>query len=115
MPCLRCGRETEGDQVFCFLCESVMVKHPVKPNTVVTIPDRNALTRPAPVRKAARPEEDTARLHRIIWQLRLWVCMLLTLLVLCAAALTWQELNQKNAPVIGQNYTTVTDAAADQN
>lgn len=110
MHCLRCGRETEGDQRFCFICESVMVKHPVKPNTVVTIPDRNARPRPAPVRKAARSEEDTARLRRTIWQLRLWVCMLLTLLVLCAAALTWQELSQKNSPVIGQNYTAVTDS-----
>ena len=24
MQCLRCGRETENEQVFCFLCESVM-------------------------------------------------------------------------------------------
>ena len=51
MQCLRCGRETDGDQVFCFLCESVMVKHPVKPNTVVTIPERSARLRSTPVRK----------------------------------------------------------------
>ena len=65
MNCLRCGRETENEQVFCFLCESVMVKYPVKPNTVVTIPDRPAPTQPA-ARKSARQEEDTAPLRRTI-------------------------------------------------
>ena len=108
MKCLRCGREMENEQVFCFLCESVMVKHPVKPNTVVTIPDRTARVRPAPVRKSARPEEDTAHLHRTILQLRLWVCMLLAALMLCMAVLTWQELNQRDKPAIGQNYSSIT-------
>ena len=109
MNCLRCGRETENEQVFCFLCESVMVKHPVKPNTVVTIPDRAALTRPM-TRKPVRQEEDTAPLHRTIAQLRLWVCMLLAALMLCVAALTWQELARVDGPAIGQNYSSVTDS-----
>ena len=109
MKCLRCGRETENNQVFCFLCESVMVKHPVKPSTVVVIPDRTTLVRPAPVRKPVRQEEDTDRLRRTILQLRLWVCMLLAALMLCAAVLTWQELNRKDKPAIGQNYSSITD------
>ena len=110
MQCLRCGRKIEDEEVFCFLCEAVMVKQPVKPNTVVSIPDRNARPRPAPSRKPARPEEDTSGLRRTILQLRLWVCMLLTLLVLCAAALTWQELHRESKPAIGQNYTSITDS-----
>ena len=114
MQCLRCGRETEGEQVFCFLCESVMVKHPVKPNTVVTIPERAAVVRPAPVRKPARQEEDTAGLRRTIAQLRLWVCMLLAALMLCVAALTWQELTQQDKPVIGQNYSSITDPSGEE-
>ena len=109
MQCLRCGRETENEQVFCFLCESVMVKHPVKPNIVVTIPERTALVRPTPVRKPVRQEEDTDRLRRTILQLRLWVCMLLAALMLCVAVLTWQELSQNNEPAIGQNYSSITD------
>ena len=109
MHCLRCGRETENEQVFCFLCESVMVKHPVKPNTVVTIPDRAALTRPVPTRKPVRQEEDTAPLHRTIAQLRLWVCMLLAALMLCVAVLTWQELSRDDEPAIGQNYHSIVD------
>ena len=90
MLCLRCGREIEEDQVFCPQCESDMEKHPVKPNTVVTIPERTARRRSAPVRTPAQPEEDTTHLHRTILQLRLWVCMLMAVLLLCVGVLTWQ-------------------------
>ena len=113
MQCLRCGRETEGDQAFCFLCESLMVKQPVKPNTVVTIPDRTARIRPAPIRKPVRQQEDTERLHRTILQLRLWVCMLMAALILCVGVLTWQELNRDEAPAIGQNYNSVTESTGE--
>ena len=109
MPCLRCGRETEDERVFCFLCESVMVKHPVKPNTVVTIPERTARVRNIPQRKPQKTEEDTSQLHRTILQLRLWVCMLMAALMLCVGALTWQELTREEKPAIGQNYTSIID------
>ena len=109
MQCLRCGRETEGDHVFCFLCETVMVKHPVKPNTVVTIPERSVRLRNNLPRKQQRVEEDTELLHRTILQLRLWVCMLMAALMLCVGALTWQELNREETPAIGQNYTSIID------
>ena len=109
MQCLRCGRETDGDHVFCFLCESVMVKQPVKPNTVVTIPERSVRLRSTPVRKPQKQEEDTEHLHRTILQLRLWVCMLMAALMLCVGVLTWQELTREDKPVIGQNYTSIID------
>ena len=112
MPCLRCGRETNGDQAFCFLCESVMVKEPVKPNTVVTIPERTVRPRPVPVRKPVRIEEDTDQLRRTILQLRLWVCMLMAALMLCVGVLTWQELNREKKPAIGQNYSSIIDLPA---
>ena len=109
MQCLRCGRDTENEQVFCFTCEALMAKHPVKPNTVVTIPERSIRLRTAAPRKPVRVEEDTDRLHRTILQLRLWVCMLMAALMLCVAALTWQELTRTTKPAIGQNYTTIID------
>ena len=113
MQCLRCGRETNGDHSFCFLCESVMVKQPVKPNTVVAIPVRPARIRPASVCKPAKQEEDTEFLHRTILQLRLWVCMLMALLMLCVGVLAWQELSRSNEPAIGQNYTSIVDHSGD--
>ena len=109
MQCLRCGRETEDAQVFCFSCEALMAKHPVKPNTVVTIPERSVRLRTSVPRKPPREEEDTDQLHRTILQLRLWVCMLMAALMLCVAALTWQELSRAREPAIGQNYSSVID------
>ena len=109
MQCLRCGRETDGDHVFCFLCESIMVKQPVKPNTVVTIPERSVRYRTNPNRKPQKPEDDTEQLHRTILQLRLWVCMLMAALMLCVGVLTWQELAREDEPAIGQNYTSIID------
>ena len=109
MQCLRCGRETENDQVFCFACEALMAKHPVEPNTVVTIPERSVRLRNTAPRRPQRPEEDTDQLRRTILQLRLWVCMLMAALMLCVAAITWQELNREEKPAIGQNYTSIID------
>ena len=109
MQCLRCGREIDEGQVFCFLCESVMVRHPVKPNTVVTIPERPAAAPSSPVSRKPQPQpaEDTSHLHRTILQLRLWVCMLMAALMLCVGVLTWQELTREQKPAIGQNYTSI--------
>ena len=109
MQCLRCGREVEEGHVFCFLCESIMVKHPVKPNTVVTIPERSVRLRTTPSRKPHAPEEDTDQLRRTILQLRLWICMLMAALMLCVGVLTWQELNRDTEPAIGQNYHSIID------
>ena len=109
MQCLRCGRETEEDHVFCFLCEAVMMKHPVKANAVVNIPERSVRSRNVQSRRQQRPEEDTEQLHRTIMQLRLWVCMLMAALMLCVGVLTWQELNREEKHSIGQNYHSVID------
>ena len=62
MQCLRCGRETEDEHVFCFLCEAVMMKHPVKPNTVVNIPERSVRSRNSQPRRQQRQEEETEHL-----------------------------------------------------
>ena len=107
MQCLRCGRETEDEHVFCFLCEAVMMKHPVKPNTVVNIPDPNARARSTQPRRQQRQEDESEKLRRTIMQLRLWVCMLMAALMLCVGVLTWQELNRDDGPAIGQNYHSI--------
>ena len=90
-----------------------MVKHPVKPNTVVTIPERSARLRSTPVRKSQKQEDDTEHLHRTILQLRLWVCMLMAALMLCVGVLTWQELTRDEKPAIGQNYHSILESTGE--
>ena len=116
MQCLRCGREIEEGQVFCFLCESIMVKHPVKPNTVVTIPERAVRARTAPARKPARTEEDTDHLRRTILQLRLWSCMLMAALMLWVAFSPGRSCTgRKNRPSARITTPSSTSAAAEDN
>ena len=113
MQCLRCGRETEDEHVFCFLCEAVMMKHPVKPNTVVTIPERSVRSRSTQPRRQQRQEEENERLQRTVMQLRLWVCMLMAALMLCVGVLTWQELTRDEKPAIGQNYHSILESTGE--
>ena len=60
-------------------------------------------------RKIVRTEDDSDQLRRTILQLRLWVCMLMAALMLCVAALTWQELQRSKGPAIGQNYNSIVE------
>ena len=41
MGCLRCGKETENNAVFCEECTRGMADYPVKPGTVIVIPQRD--------------------------------------------------------------------------
>lgn len=40
MNCMKCGKTTTNEQVFCDDCLQVMAKHPVKPGTPVYLPQR---------------------------------------------------------------------------
>ena len=51
MGCLRCGKETENNAVFCKECTVEMADCPIKPGTVVVIPQR----------EPAHPEKKSRR------------------------------------------------------
>lgn len=108
MSCLKCGRETQPEQVFCAGCLADMAKHPVRPDTPVLIPRRNGdAVRHAPKRKAPpKPEEQMAKMRKTIRNL--WLT--LTVFVLAAALgiagmILWFHRSEK--PPVGQNYSTV--------
>lgn len=109
MQCLKCGREIVEGQVFCDRCLEIMAANPVKPNTVVTIPERSVRLRTAAPRMQPKHDETVERLQRKVMQLRLWICVLMAALMLCMGVLTWQALKGDGGPAIGQNYTSVTD------
>ncbi len=109
MQCLRCGKEIDDREVFCPDCLKNMERHPVKPNTVVTIPERSVRNRNTPPRRPQKPEDNTEALRRTIMQLRLWVCMLMAALMLCVAYISWQELSRDEGLPIGENYTSYID------
>lgn len=110
MLCLKCGKETRGEQVFCEDCLQAMQTNPVKPGTVVQLPVRK--DKP-PVRKAARkprvlpPEEQIPQLRKLIRRLAIAVGVLSLLLCIAAAAAVHSYFREDANKNIGKNYTTV--------
>lgn len=107
MTCLKCGRNTQDDHVFCPECLAVMDRYPVKPGTPVHLP-RHAFvptSRKTPPRKRTVPlEEQIAGLKRSLRRSRLVGLVLLVALSL-AAVLLVREFAGNDIPAIGQNYT----------
>lgn len=86
MNCLRCGKETEENQVFCKECLEDMERHPVKPGTPIQLPNRKVrgITKRSSFRVAASKWEDQIfRLKYTIFWLILVVILLIAALALC--------------------------------
>lgn len=80
MNCLRCGKETVGNQVFCNECLEVMKKNPVKPGTPVQIPIRKA---PAPDKKQSSRQRKLSESEQILQYRNLIRWLTVTIAVLC--------------------------------
>ena len=114
MNCMKCGRETAGDAVFCSDCLEHMEHHPVPANTLVYVPtekDRAAVKKHSTIRPVITAEDQIKRLNK-----RLHVMGLLFALAFGAAVFlgllsldTLHELNVSN--LIGKNYTAITSSA----
>ena len=109
MNCLKCGRETASEQIFCLDCLAEMEKYPVKPGTVVQLPQRKespALRRPK--RRSLTSEEQIRQLQRRIRTLAL--LLFLSILVIVALLIpTIEHLTEKHY-LPGQNYSSMTPA-----
>ncbi len=113
MNCMRCGRETTGQQVFCDRCLTDMSRHPVKPDVAVYLPVRKPSE---PQRKQNRHRKKELSAEDMIPILRrrirfLAVTVVILVMMLCAAAAGVWLANNPNTeakiPNIGQNYQTV--------
>ena len=82
MYCMKCGREIEGQQVFCNDCLATMEQYPVNPNTPVQLPKYKSASgsKKFTRRNAPAPEEIILRQRRIIRNL------LVLLLAVCLGA-----------------------------
>ena len=105
MYCMKCGREVEGEQVFCPDCLAQMEQEPVPMNASVKIPHqppRNSRMR----RPTVHLEEEVRRLDRANQRLRAWIILLATATVLLAMALYHREM-VKVVEDLGKNYSIV--------
>lgn len=107
MYCMKCGRETKDNQVFCTDCLADMSAYPVKPGTPVQLPNRPASISPrkAPSRrKGPTPEEQVVTLRKTVRGLAFSMIVLIIVLFLSVAALLRTIDLQKAQAAIGQNY-----------
>ena len=113
MFCLKCGKETKGDQVFCDSCLQVMDTYPVRSDTPIHLPNRieaQPSKKAAPRKKAIPPEEQIQQLRAANRRLVLIVLGLILALGLCASAFAYHLMNYPaqqapNAGNTGKNYT----------
>ena len=109
MNCLKCGRETRQSQVFCDACLEVMQNYPVKPGTVIHLPNREAYStekKPPVEQWEERTDDQLPKLRRLTRWLTATIA-LLSLLLCIATGMLIHTLNMNtNNSTIGRNYTT---------
>ena len=105
MYCMKCGREVEGEEVFCPECLAQMEQEPIAMNASVKIPCQPPYNN-RPRRPSVHLEEEVKRLERSNERLRVWVILLATASVLLSMALYHKEV-VKVVEDLGKNYSIV--------
>ena len=108
MKCTKCGRETAEEGVFCSKCLEVMHQYPVKPGTVIQLPQRKSVpVKKAHLRKRLLPPEELVIQQKktIRW---LWTALICTLLLLGLSVTLLLHTGEdvEAGATIGQNYIT---------
>ena len=113
MNCLRCGRETQEDHVFCDSCLEEMKKYPVRPGTAVMLPRRGEEASPKKIKRHVKPVLPLEDQVRKLKKQRFWILFasILTAVVLISSlVLTYADL-KKNELRPGQNYSSMDSTA----
>ena len=106
MECMKCGRETSGNDVFCAECLKVMDEHPVNSGIPVQIHPRPEAKRKSPMAKQPKAEETIQKLKKTVSRLKV-LCLILTLLLFfTAAALGFSIWHSDDDFNLGFNYST---------
>lgn len=115
MNCVRCGRETVEDQVFCDLCLGEMEAYPVKPGTAVHIPARTPQDdmKKAQTKKKTplTPSEQVLRLKRKVLRLRILLALMLLICGGLCFVISRAVVELDFQRLLGQNYSIVSAIA----
>ena len=107
MNCMKCGRETQNESVFCPDCLMDMEKYPVRPGTVVQLPRRREVSAVKKPQKRHIPSAEEQ-----VRSLRRYVMILTVLLIACITAIalmfrpTMHYVRDEHFE-IGQNYSSI--------
>jgi len=108
MNCMKCGRETTGEQVFCDTCLQTMAKYPVKPGIAVKLPQRRdpSAYRRSIKRRTVNPEEQLRILKKRARRLTLALLLCIALIALLLKPALSHLLGDHYKK--GQNYSVIT-------
>ncbi len=106
--CIKCGRETRGEQSFCEDCVLEMEKYPVKPNTYVKLPERRVPPsyRRSIKRRTVNSEEQIRVLKHKVRRLTMGLLLCLVLMAGMMYYIVTHVMQNHYKP--GQNYTVIT-------
>lgn len=113
MWCLKCGKDTKNEQVFCPQCLAGMDAYPVKPDVHIQLPNHSARNNPKKNVKKKRtptPEDMVAILRTRNRRLLVVILVLVLLLGVAAYALTHGTEAPEIIDNLGKNYTVETSA-----
>lgn len=94
MYCLRCGKETADNKVFCKSCLESMEDYPVKPGQPIMLPNRPT-TQPVKKNKRIKPINNEELLDSLRRQLKITGRLLLITIGLLALAVLFLILQWK--------------------
>ena len=107
MQCLKCGKDTKSEQVFCTRCLAGMEDYPVKPDVHIQLPkqtDRDLSKKSAKKRRPLSPDEQITLLRKR--NRRLIATVLALAILLCAAGyLLVRATVTAEETDLGKNYT----------
>ncbi len=110
MYCLKCGRDIEGQQVYCNGCLEMMDRYPIKPGTPVHLPKRNPIVASKKQGRRNTPslEDQLRRLRRMVTTL----IFLLLAVSLGASFFVYQYFQPDSTdeePSPGQSWSVASD------
>lgn len=109
MHCVKCGKKTENEQIFCPHCLEVMEAYPVKPDAHIQLPTRSAAPaqkKSGRKRRTLNADEKIAYLRGKVRQQRALMIVLALALLATVGTLLWTVSKQEESN-IGKNYTYV--------
>ena len=109
MNCIKCGKKTKGEQVFCDKCLRVMEDYPVKPDAHVQLPTHaspSAQKKSGKKRRNLTEEEQLVYLRRTVRVMAAVIAVLAILLgVVCG--MLFARSGQDKETSLGKDYTYV--------
>ena len=115
MQCMKCGKDTPAEQIFCDDCLQAMEAYPIKPGTVVNLPRQRTsveLKKTVHRKRILTADEQIANLQKHLRHARI-LAWLLAILLLASSGMLVYEIVNPDGPVIGLNYTIDTSPGTD--